>query len=160
MGSFDRLNLLKIVSLELMLELLELLHAVGLAIGKLAPVFLSFFLRLQQLIVRLGRNALDSVSVVRDLVISLVDLFPKLTNLSFIRCLGILELALEVLEFELVLPSEFRSLPTFHSFLLLKPILEHLELPEHFLPLLLEVPEEGGFLIGQGLAFVSEDVAL
>ena len=93
-------------------------------------------------------------------MISLVDLFPKLTNLSFICCLGILELALEVLEFELILSSEFRSLPTLHSFLLLNPILEHLKLPEHFLPLLLEVPEEGGFLIGQGLAFVSEDVAL
>lgn len=51
MGSFYRLNLLKIVGLELMLQLLELLHAVGLAIGKLTPVFLSFFLRLQQLIV-------------------------------------------------------------------------------------------------------------
>ena len=51
MGSFYRLNLLKIVGLELMLQLLELLYAVGLAIGKLTSVFLSFFLRLQQLIV-------------------------------------------------------------------------------------------------------------
>ena len=51
MGSFYRLNLLKIVGFELMLQLLELLYAVGLAIGKLTPVFLSFFLRLQQLIV-------------------------------------------------------------------------------------------------------------
>ena len=51
MGSFYRLNLLEIVGLELMLQLLELLHAVGLAIGELASVFLSFLLRLQQLIV-------------------------------------------------------------------------------------------------------------
>ena len=131
-----------------MFQLLQLLHPVSLTIGELTSIFFSLLLGLQQLIVRLSRNSLDSIRIIRNLVISLINLLPKLTNLCFVGCFRVLELALQVLEFELILSPELRSLSTLQCLLLGNPILKHLELSQHFLPLLLEIPEKCSLLIG------------
>lgn len=91
-------------------------------------------------------------------MIALINLLPKLADLSLISSLRVLELPFEVLELKLILPSEFRSLPALHSLLFGNPILQHLQLSQQFLPLLLEIPKKSCFLIRQGLAFVPQDV--